>query len=56
MALWTEIVTASFEVTGFRFDPDHQCLGSLATAQSTRTYDPELAEPMVAPAYRRVAP
>lgn len=57
MASWSTTVTPGFVVTGFRYDPDHQCLGRLATtAASKPEYIPELEEPWVAPAYRKLAP
>ena len=57
LATWSTTVTPAFDVTGFRFDPDHQCLGTLATTRAhARPYNPEFAEPWVAPKYRRPAP
>jgi aminopeptidase N len=57
MASWSTTVTPGFEVTGFRYDPDHQCLGRLVTAEaSEEVYIPALEEPWVAPPYRKLAP
>jgi aminopeptidase N len=56
MATWSTTATPTFEVTGFRFDPDHQCLGTLATSEARQVpRDPKYMQPWVAPAYKRVA-
>ncbi len=53
MASWSQTVSPDFEVIGFQFDPDHQCLGTLVTSEATELPLPSIyAEPWVAKAYR----
>ncbi len=57
MATWSTTVSPAFEVTGFRFDPNRECLGTLATSQArAQPRDPKYSQPWVAPAYKRAAP
>ncbi len=56
MATWSATVSPSFALSGFRFDPDQQCLGTLANSQArTLPPNPIYKQLWVAPAYRNSA-